>query len=55
MYVGPTTAKFRLRFSNHKSHLRAPSKMSAAYRDGDDLIYNNFYSHGLQDVSIQHI
>lgn len=35
-YVGSTT-KFRLRFDNHKSRLRAHSKMSGANKDKDDL------------------
>ena len=55
-YVGSTTSKFRLRFNNHKSRLRAHSKMSDANKMGDDLIYRHFYSqghHGLQDVTIQ--
>ena len=55
-YVGSTTTKFRLRLNNHKSWLRAHSKMSDANKVGDDLIYRHFYSqghHGLQDVTIQ--
>ena len=55
-YVGSTTTKFRLRFNNHKSRLRAHSKMSAANKENDDLVYRHFYGpghHGLQDVSIQ--
>ena len=55
-YVGSTTTKFRLRFNNHKSRLRAHSKMSAANKESDDLVYRHFYGpghHGLQDVSIQ--
>lgn len=54
-YVGSTTTKFRLRFNNHKSRLRAHSKMSAANKDRDDTIYKHFHSdghHGLQDVEI---
>lgn len=54
-YVGSTTTKLRLRFNNHKSRLRAHSKMSAANKDKDDTIYKNFHSdghHGLQDVEI---
>lgn len=55
-YVGSTTTKFRLRFNNHKSRLRAHSRTSAVNKESDDLIYKHFYSHGhhgLQDVSIQ--
>ena len=55
-YVGSTTTKFRLRFNNHKSRLRAHSRMSAVNKESNNLIYKQFYSHGhhgLQDVSIQ--
>ena len=55
-YVGSTTTKFRLRFNNHKSRLRAHSKMSAARKESDDLVYKHFHGHGhhgLQDISIQ--
>ena len=55
-YVSSTTTKFTLRFNNHKSHLRAHFKMSAANRESNDLVYKHFYGHGhhgLQDVSIQ--
>ena len=45
-YVGSTTTNFRLRFNNYKSRLRAHSRMSAVYKDCDDLIYKHFYSHG---------
>ena len=56
-YVGSTTTnlKFRLRFNNHKSRLRAHSKMSAANKDKDDAIYKHFHSdghHGLPDVHL---
>ena len=44
-YVGSTTTKFRLRFNNHKSRLRAHSKMSDANKVGIDIIYWHFYSH----------
>lgn len=37
-YVGFTTTKFSLRFNSHKSRLRAHSRMSAANKEGDDLI-----------------
>ena len=55
-YVGFTTTKFRLRFNNHKSRLRAHSRTSAVDKESDDLVYRHFYSHGhhgLPDVSIQ--
>ena len=54
-YVGSTTTKFRLRFNNHKSRLRAHSKMSAANKGKDDTIYKHFHSdehHGLRDIEI---
>lgn len=55
-YVGSTTTKFRLRFNNHKSRLRAHSKMSPANKETDDLIYKHFFSdghQGLQDLNVQ--
>ena len=55
-YVGSTTTKFRLRFNNHKSRLRAHSRMLAVDKESDDLVYRHFYSlghHGLSDVRIQ--
>ena len=55
-YVGSTTTKFRLRFNNHKSRLRAHSRMLAVDKESDDLVYRHFYSlghHGLSDVHIQ--
>ena len=55
-YVGSTTTKFRVRFNNHKSHLRVHSRMSAHDKESDDLVYRHFYSHGhhgLPDASIQ--
>ena len=42
--------------NNHKSRLRANSRMSAVDKESDDLLYRHFYSHGhhrLPDVSIQ--
>ena len=54
-YVGSTTTKFRLRFNNHKSRLRAHSTMSAANKDKDDTIYKHFHSdehHGLRDIKV---
>ena len=49
-YVGSTTTKFRVRFNNHKSRLRAHSRMLAVDKESDDLVYRHFYSlghHGL--------
>ena len=37
-YVGSTTTKFRLRFNNHKSRLRAHSRMSSVNKESDALI-----------------
>ena len=54
-YVGSTTTKFRLRFKNRKSPLRAHSTMSAANKVKDDTIYNHFHSdehHGLRDIEV---
>ena len=54
-YVGSTTTKFRLRFNNHKSRLRAHSKMSAANKGKDDTIYKHFHSdehQGLRDIEV---
>ena len=54
-YVGSTTTEFRLRFNNHKSLLRAHSKMSAANKDKDDTIYKRFHSdehHDLRDIEV---
>ena len=54
-YVGSTTTKFSLRFNNHKSRLRAHSKMAAANKDKDDTIYKHFHSdkhHGLCDIEV---
>ena len=53
-YVVSTTAKFRLIFNNHKSRLRAHSKMWVVYKESDDLVNRHFRGHhGLLDVSIQ--
>ena len=55
-YVGSTTTKFRLRFNNHKSRLRAHSGLSIANKAKDDMVYRHFFSpghHGLEDVSVQ--
>ena len=55
-YVGSTTTKFRLRFNNHKSRLRAHSRMLTVDKESDDLVYRHFYGlghHGLSDVRIQ--
>ena len=56
IYVGSTTTKFRLRFNNHKSRVRAHSTMSAANKAKDDTIYKHFHSdehHGLRDIEVQ--
>ena len=48
-----STSKFRLRFNNHKNHLRAHSKICAVNKEN---VYRHFYSHGyhgLQDISMQ--
>ena len=45
-YVGSTTTKFRVRFNNNKSRLRAHSRMSAVDKVNDDLVCRHFYSHG---------
>ena len=50
-----TTTKFRLRFNNHKSRLRAHSKMSTANKGKDDTIYKHFRSdehQGLRDIEV---
>ena len=55
-YVGSTSTKFRLRFNNHKSRLKAHGKLSPDERLKDDLIYQHFHSaghHGLEDLSVQ--
>ena len=55
-YVGSTSTKFRLRFNNHKSRLRAHVKLSDSNKERDDLIYKHFNSpghNGLVDVSIK--
>ena len=43
------------RFNNHKSRLRAHSKMSAANKGMDDTIYKHFHSdehQGLRDIEV---
>ena len=41
-------------YNNHKSRLRAHSKMSFVYKESDDLVNRHFHAHhGLPDVSIQ--
>ena len=55
-YVGSTSTKFRLRFNNHKSRLRAHSRKSNIDKESDDFVYKHFHStghHGLRDVSVQ--
>ena len=51
-YVGSTTTKFRLRFNNHKSRLRAHSKMSAASKDKDDAIYRSTQRENFQNYFV---
>ena len=51
-YVGSTTTKFRLRFNNHKSRLRAHSKMSAANKGKDDTIYKHFHVMNIKAFAI---
>ena len=50
-YVGSTSTKFRLRFNNHKSRLRAHSRKSNIDKESNDFIYKHF--HGVRDVSVQ--
>lgn len=55
-YVGSTSTKFRLRFNNHKSRLRAHSRKSNIDKESDDFVYKHFHGpghHGLRDVSVQ--
>ena len=55
-YVGSTTTRFRLRFNNHKSRIRAHSRLSLDDKSRDDLIYQHFCGpahNGIEDVSIQ--
>ena len=55
-YVGSTSTKFRLRFNNHKSRLRAHSRKSYIDKESDDFVYKHFHGpghHGLRDVSVQ--
>ena len=43
LYVGSTSTKFRLRFNNHKSRLRAHSSKSTIHKRSDDFIYQHRY------------
>ena len=55
-YVGSTSTKFRLRFNNHKSRLRAHSRKCNIDKESDDFVYKHFHGpghHGLRDVSVQ--
>ena len=55
-YVGSTSTKFRLRFNNHKSRLRAHSQKCNIDKESDDFVYKHFHGpghHGLRDVSVQ--
>ena len=54
--VGSTSTKFRLRFNNRKSTLRAHSRKSNIHKESDDFVYKHFHGpghHGLRDVSVQ--
>ena len=55
-YVGSTMIRFRLRFNNHKSRLKAHSKLSKNDKKKNDLVYRHFYTrghHGLRDLEIK--
>ena len=55
-YVGSTSTKFRLRFNNRKSRLRAHSRKSNIDKESDDFVYKDFHGpghHGLRVVSVQ--
>ena len=55
-YVGSTTTKFRLRFNNHKSRIRAHARLTSGDKSRDDLIYQHFHGpahNGIQDLDIQ--
>ena len=55
-YVESTTTRFRLRFNNHKSRIRAHSRLSLDDKFRDDLIYQHICGrahNGIEDVSIQ--
>ena len=55
-YVGSTMTRFRLRFNNHKSRLKAHSKLSGNDKKKDDLVYRHFYTqghNGLKDLEIK--
>ena len=54
--MGSTTTKLRFRFNNHKSRLRAHTRLSDGDKSKNDLIYRHFHvpgHHGLEDVSIK--
>ena len=55
-YVGSTTTRFRLRFNNHKSRIRAHARLSVNDKSKDDLIYQHFHGpahSGINDLHIQ--
>ena len=55
-YVGSTTTRFRLRFNNHKSRIRAHARLSLDDKSRDDLIYQHFNGqthNGIKDLDIQ--
>ena len=55
-YVGSTSTRFRLRFNNHKSRIRAHARLSLDDKSRDDLIYQhlNGQAHkGIEDLDIQ--
>ena len=54
--MGSTTKRFRLRFNNHKSHIRAHARLSVNDRSRNDLAYLNFHDpaqNGIEDLVIQ--
>ena len=41
-YIGSTITKFRTRFNNHKSRLKAHRELSADSKAKDDIVYKHF-------------
>ena len=55
-YKGSSSTKFRLRFNNHKSRIKAHTRLRANEKLKDDLIYRHFNSpghNGLADVTVK--
>ena len=55
-YVGFTNTRFRLRFNNHKSGMRAHMGLSQSFKLRHYLIYQHFHSdghNGLEDLTLQ--